>query len=100
MKAGIAIAFPLYVGISISFVGVLPVVISISIFCWLWCRAGGSAIDRDERHAQISHLLQESMYLGLVDHRTGQKRVAVVFQRDRQTCEPARQRAAEMAFDP
>ena len=34
-----AIAFPLYEGISISFV------------CWLWCRAGFKAIDRDQRHA-------------------------------------------------
>jgi len=40
------------------------------------------------------------MQRGLVKHRAGQKRLAILFQRDGQTVEPIHPLLAQMALDP
>jgi hypothetical protein len=62
--------------------------------------AGFDANGRDQWHSQITHSPEQSMQGGLIDHRAGQERVAVVFQRDRQAPEPVRPLATKVALDP
>jgi len=55
--------------------------------------------DRDQWQTQITHFFEQAMQRGLVNHRTGQKRIAVLFQRDGQALKPICPRAAQMALD-
>ena len=57
-------------------------------------------IDRDQGHAQITHLFEQSMQCGLIDHWAGQKRIAVFLQRDGQALKPVCPLLDQMAFDP
>ena len=45
---------------------------------------------REQGQAQIAHSLEQAVQRGLIDHRAGQERVAIVFQRDGQAREPVR----------
>jgi hypothetical protein len=56
--------------------------------------------DRDQRHPQITYFFQQAMQRGLVNHRTGYKRVAAFFQRDGQAFKPVCPLRGQVACDP
>lgn len=51
-------------------------------------------------HPQVAYLLQDSMQRSLIDHRTLQKRRAILFERDRQPIEPAHPVTTQMSLQP
>ena len=65
------------------------------MFCF-----GFNTTDREQGHAYITHLSEQSVQRSLIDHRAGEQCLAVVFQRDRQALKPICLRAAQMALDP
>ncbi len=55
--------------------------------------------DRDQRHSYITHFFQQAMQSGLICHRSGKKRVAVLFQGDGQAIEPYRPLGIQMSLE-
>ncbi len=56
--------------------------------------------DREQWHAYIAHFSEQAMQRGLIDHRAGQQRLAVVCKPDGQAAKPVCPLAAQMALDP
>jgi len=57
-------------------------------------------IDREQRRSQITHFFEQAIQSSLVSHRAGEKRIAVLFQRDGQALKPVCPLRTQMAFDP
>src|SRR6266566_5740916 len=57
------------------------------------------ANDREQWQADIAHFSEHAMQCGLIDHRAGEKRLAVVESREGQTLKPVCPLAAQMALD-
>src|ERR1044071_497567 len=64
------------------------------------CLVGPHPIDRDQWYSQVAHLFQQAMQGGLVSHRTGEKRIAVLFQCQPHASKPVFPFKAEMTFEP
>ncbi len=58
------------------------------------------AIDREQGHAQIAHFLQYAMQCSLIEYRSCEQRIAVLFPGDGQPLEPLRPLLTQMTLDP
>src|SRR5256885_16397031 len=70
-----------------------------------WCfgrlrLVGLYANDRDQWQSYITHLFEQSVQRCLIGHRTGEQRLAVVFQSDGEALKPVRPMTTQVAFEP
>ncbi len=75
-----------------------------SVYCLLAVRGIGTAernaIDREQLHAQVTHLSQQSMQRGLIHDPASYERLAVLFLGDGQTPKPVCPLTTQMTLEP
>ncbi len=64
------------------------------------CLVGLDPNDREQHHSSVTDFAKQSMQRGLIDHRTGQERLAVGFQRERHAPKSVRPLRPQMPRDP